>query len=370
MALQRLKDAAENAKKELSSATSTEINLPFISMGAAGPIHLVKSLTRAKFESMIDFMIKEIKTHLDVVLKEADLTKSDIKEIIMVGGTTRIPRINDITKEYFGGKELNKGVNPDEVVAAGAAVQGGVLKGDVKDVLLLDVTPLSLGIETLGGVMTKLIEKGTTIPVRKSQTFSTAADNQPAVSIHVVQGEREFAKDNKSLGMFELSDISPAPRGVPQIEVEFNIDANGVLSVTAKDNATGKANNITITGSSGLSDEEIAKMVADAEANKAQDEERKKVVEARNKLDGIIAHANKTISENTSADASELKTAIEKAEEALKNSSDDIIKLEAAEQDVIKALQVFTIAAQESQTVKGHTESQKVQDDVIDAEVE
>merc|ERR1711941_256709 len=254
MALQRLKDAAENAKKELSSADSTEINLPFISINA-GPVHLVKSLTRAKFEAMTEDLITETLDHIKVALKDAGLDKSEIQEIIMVGGSTRLPKANSIVRDFFG-KDLNKGVNPDEVVAAGAAVQAGVLRGDVKDVLLLDVTPLSLGIETLGGVLTKLIEKGTTIPAKKSQVFSTAEDNQPAVSIHVGQGEREFAKDNKSLGMFELSDIPSAPRGVPQIEVTFDIDANGVLNVSAKDKGTGKENNITISGSSGLSDEE------------------------------------------------------------------------------------------------------------------
>ncbi|MEA2091299.1 MAG: molecular chaperone DnaK, partial [Campylobacterota bacterium] len=293
MALQRLKDAAENAKKELSSATETEINLPFITMTEAGPQHLVVKLTRAKFEGMIAELVEETIDHIKTAMDEADLDTNEIKEIIMVGGSTRVPMAQEAVSKYFNGKELNKGVNPDEVVAAGAAIQGGVLRGDVKDVLLLDVTPLSLGIETLGGVMTKIIEKGTTIPVKKSQVFSTAEDNQPAVSISVGQGEREFAKDNKSLGLFELGDIPAAPRGVPQIEVTFDIDANGILTVSSTDKGTGKSQSITISGSSGLSEEEINKMVQDAEENKAADEERKAMVDLRNQADALIAQSEK-----------------------------------------------------------------------------
>jgi len=284
MALQRLKEAAENAKKELSTASETEINLPFITADASGPKHLVIKLTRAKFESLIEDLVEKTITKIDEVLKESGLNKNEIKEIVMVGGSTRVPLVQERVKAFFG-KELNKSVNPDEVVALGAAIQGGVLTGDVKDVLLLDVTPLSLGIETLGGVTTKIIEKGTTIPAKKSQIFSTAEDNQPAVSIHVVQGEREFAKDNKSLGMFELSGIAPAPRGVPQIEVTFDIDANGILTVSAQDKATGKSQEIKITGSSGLSEEEIQKMVQEAEAHKADDEARKALVEVKNQAE-------------------------------------------------------------------------------------
>ena len=373
MALQRLKDAAENAKKELSSATETEINLPFITADASGPKHLVVKLTRAKFESMIADLIEETKAHIVTALKEADLDKGDIDEIIMVGGSTRIPKAQEVVSAMFGGKELHKGVNPDEVVAAGAAIQGGVLVGDVKDVLLLDVTPLSLGIETLGGVATKIIEKGTTIPVKKSQVFSTAEDNQPAVSISVVQGEREFARDNKSLGMFELTGIPSAPRGVPQIEVTFDIDANGILTVSAKDKASGKQQEIKISGSSGLSEEEINQMVQDAEAHKADDAKRKEVVDMRNQGDALAAQTEKTLSEaGDKIEASEkekIEAALADLKAVIKNDNATKEEIEAK----IKALTEVSHKMAE-QMYKGDeaqpSGAKKADDDVIDAEIE
>ncbi|MHC3995488.1 molecular chaperone DnaK [Thiomicrolovo sp. ZZH C-3] len=376
MALQRLKDAAEAAKKELSSASETEINLPFITADATGPKHLVVKLTRAKFEGMIDDLIKETMTHINVALKDADLDKGEIKEVIMVGGSIRVPLAQQKVSEYFGGKELNKSVNPDEVVALGAAIQGGVLRGDVKDVLLLDVTPLSLGIETLGGVATKVIEKGTTIPVKKSQVFSTAEDNQPAVSIHVVQGEREFAKDNKSLGMFELTEIPAAPRGVPQIEVTFDIDANGILTVSAADKGTGKRQEIKITGSSGLSEEEINKMVQDAESHKAEDEKRKELVDLRNQADAMIAQTEKAMNEAgeniDAADKANIESAIAALKETLKDEN-------ATKEQIEEKLKTLTEAShklaeqmykQEQGGAAASEGAKKADDDVIDAEIE
>ncbi|MDX9743543.1 MAG: molecular chaperone DnaK [Arcobacteraceae bacterium] len=379
MAMQRLKDEAEKAKKELSSTNETEINLPFITADASGPKHLVKSLTRAKFESMTDDLISETLSHIKTALKDAGLDKNEIKEVIMVGGSTRIPKAQQVVKEYFG-KELNNSVNPDEVVAAGAAIQGGVLRGDVKDVLLLDVTPLSLGIETMGGVMTKLIEKGTTIPVKKSQVFSTAADNQPAVSIVVAQGEREFAKDNKSLGQFELSDIPAAPRGVPQIEVTFDIDANGVLNVSAKDKGTGKENKITISGSSGLSDDEIAKMVNEAEANKEADQKRKELVESKNQAEALLHQTKKSLEENKGVVSDDEEKAIIDAaaavEEALKNDAISKDELDAKVKTLTETSHKLAEAMYKKE--QGGCESgscgtdakKKKDDDIIDADVE
>ena len=330
MALQRLKEAAEKAKHELSTTSTTDINLPFITADASGPKHLNINLSRAKFESLIGDHLKALSIPCETAIKDSGLAKNEIHEVILVGGSTRIPAVQERVKEIFG-KEASKGVNPDEVVAAGAAIQGGVLAGDVKDVLLLDVTPLSLGIETLGGVLTKIIEKNTTIPTKKSQVFSTAADNQPAVSIHVLQGEREFSKDNKTLGKFDLTGISPAPRGVPQIEVTFDIDANGIVNVSAVDKATGKSQEIKITAGSGLSDEEIERMVREAEENKEEDQKRREVVDTRNSLDAMILAAEKMLKDGEGKISAEAKTEVENAVTEAKG------KLESESLDELKA---------------------------------
>jgi len=373
MALQRLKEAAENAKKELSSAQETEINLPFITADATGPKHLVKKLTRAKFEGMIDSLVGETITKINEVIKDAGLSKGDIKEVVMVGGSTRVPLVQEEVKKAFG-KELNKSVNPDEVVAIGAAIQGAVIKGDVKDVLLLDVTPLSLGIETLGGVMTKIIEKGTTIPTKKSQVFSTAEDNQSAVTIMVLQGEREFARDNKSLGNFNLEGIPAAPRGVPQIEVEFDIDANGILTVSAKDKATGKAQNITISGSSGLSEEEINNMVKDAELHKEEDKKRKDAVEARNQADALVHQTEKSMNELgekvPAEDRANIEAALNDLKEVLKDENSSKEQIDAKVEALSKASHKLAEAMYKKDENAGANGGNKKDDDVIDAEVE
>jgi molecular chaperone DnaK len=380
MAMQRLKEAAETAKKELSSKSETEINLPFITADATGPKHLVTSLSRAKFEAMIDDLLQETLKHIDTALNDADISKGDIQEIVMVGGSTRIPKVQELVSSYFGGKELNKGVNPDEVVALGAGIQGGVLKGDVKDVLLLDVTPLSLGIETLGGVMTKVIEKGTTIPSKKSQVFSTAEDNQSAVTIHVLQGEREFAKDNKSLGQFNLEGIPAAPRGVPQIEVTFDIDANGVLNVSAKDKGTGKEQKITISGSSTLSEEEIERMVKEAEMHKAEDEKRKALIEAKNQADALIYQTEKSLGEVGDKIDADTKADIQRAVDDLKET---LKKENVTKEEIDVKVKTLTDSShklaeaiyQKEQGNAGQAGAQpnnnaKKDDDIIDAEVE
>ncbi|HEV2570602.1 molecular chaperone DnaK [Methylocella sp. CPCC 101449] len=376
LALQRLKEAAEKAKIELSSATQTEINLPYITADASGPKHLTLKLTRAKFEALVDDLIQKTIEPCRKALKDAGLTAGEINEVVLVGGMTRMPKVQEVVKSFFG-KEPHKGVNPDEVVAIGAAVQAGVLQGDVKDVLLLDVTPLSLGIETLGGVFTRLIDRNTTIPTKKSQVFSTAEDNQTAVTINVFQGEREMAQDNKSLGRFDLQGIPPAPRGIPQIEVTFDIDANGIVNVTAKDKATGKEQQIRIQASGGLSDADIEKMVKDAEAHAAEDKVRRELVDAKNHGEAAIHQTEKSLADYGDKVSGADKGAIESAIATLKTAlgGEDAEAIKAATNEVVQASMKLGEAMYKAQAdaaaaagASGAADQAAAKDDVIDAD--
>jgi molecular chaperone DnaK len=377
MALQRLKDAAERAKIELSTAQETEINLPFITADASGPKHLVRKLTRAKLESLVDDLLQKSVGPCKQAMKDAGVDASKIDEVVLVGGQTRMPAIQELVKKLFG-KEPHKGVNPDEVVAIGAAVQAGVLSGDVKDLLLLDVTPLTLSIETMGGVATPMIQRNTTIPTKKTETFSTAADSQTEVEVHVLQGERPMAAQNRTLGKFKLSGIPPAPRGVPQIEVTFDIDANGILNVTAKDNATGKDQKITITSSSGLSKDEVERMAKDAEAHAAEDKEQRETIEARNGLDSMVYNVEKMLKDAgdkvAGSDKSDVESALEEAKKTLAgtpnaselNSARE--RLTSVSHKLAEAMYKATAAQSEPVAQAGNTEEPKKDEGVIDAE--
>ena len=380
MALQRLKDAAEKAKKDLSGVSTTQISLPFITASAEGPLHLELTLTRAKFEELTHDLVERTKQPVRQALKDAGLTQADIDEVILVGGSTRIPAVVEAVRKETG-KEPNKSVNPDEVVAMGAAIQGGVISGDVKDIVLLDVTPLSLGIETMGGVFTKLIDRNTTIPTSKSQVFSTAADNQPAVDVHVLQGERQMAADNKTLGRFQLTDIPPAPRGIPQIEVTFDIDKNGIVNVSAKDLGTGKEQTITIKSSSGLTDEEIDRMVKDAEANAEADKKRREEADLRNEVDQLVFQTDKVLADLKDKVSEEEVKKAELARDELKAAieANDLDQMKAKRDALNEIVQNLTVklyeqAAAQAQAAQGDAQAQADTnasgDDVVDAEFE
>jgi len=373
MALQRLKEAAEKAKIELSSTLQTEINLPFITADQSGPKHLVMTLTRAKLEALVADLIERTIEPCRQAMKDAGVTAADIDEVVLVGGQTRMPKVQEVVKQLFG-REAHKGVNPDEVVAVGAAIQGGVLGGDVKDVVLLDVTPLSLGVETLGGAMTVLIPRNTTIPTRKSEIFSTAADNQTAVDIHVLQGERPLARDNRTLGRFRLEGIPPAPRGVPQVEVTFDIDANGILNVSAQDKASGKQQQITITASSGLNKQEVERMVREAEANASEDARRRQEIELRNQTDALVYSTERALAEHSAKLAEAERTAVEQAlneaREAVKG--DDIERIRRAMESLTRSSKTLADAMyRESRSGAANgpqTSGAPKDDDVVDAE--
>jgi molecular chaperone DnaK len=370
MALQRLKEAAEKAKIELSTVLETDVNLPFITADSSGPKHLQMKLSRAKFEQLADELFERSMGPVKQALADAGLKPSDIDEVVLVGGSTRTPKVQQLVKDYFG-KEPHKGVNPDEVVAVGAAIQGGVLKGEVKDVLLLDVTPLSLGIETLGGVMTTLIQRNSTIPMRKSEIFSTATDNQTSVEVHVLQGERQFARDNRTLGRFHLVGLPPAPRGVPQIEVAFDIDANGIVNVTAKDGATGKEQKITISGSSGLNKDEVDRMVKDASAHEAEDKARRELIDERNQADSLAYSVEKTVNENRdrlpSIEVGQVESAIAAVREAVKGDNLQAIRSTRGELEKVS----HTLAEQlyKQQAAAPGAEASEKDDNVKDGEV-